>query len=311
MQKLSIVIPAHNEEGNIHTIYTAINDALKDTGYTYELIFVDDGSTDHTLAVIRELATTYSNIFYIEFSRNFGHQSALKAGIDHADGDCVVSLDCDMQHPPKLIPEMLRKWEEGYDVVYTRRKSDKKLPYFKRKTSHWFYLLTNKISGVQLEEGTADFRLMDAKVARVFSSFTENDLFIRGIVKWMGFRQYAIDYSPGERFSGETKYTFKKMLSLAIKGITSFSVSPLYVAMYIGFIMSALSLLYLPYVLWAYLTGHSATGWSSLLLTIVFFGGVQMILIGILGIYIGKLFMQSKNRPTYIIRNTNLNHNLI
>ena len=211
-----------------------------------------------------------------------------------------------MQHPPALIPEMLKKWEEGYDIVYTRRKSDKKLPYLKRKTSNWFYLFTNKISGVQLEEGTADFRLMDQKVAKVFSSFTENDLFIRGMVKWMGFKQYAIDYTPGERLSGETKYTFGKMVNLAVKGITSFSISPLYAAIYIGFFMAVASILYLPYVFYAYYTGHSAAGWASVLLTVVFFGGVQMIILGILGVYVGKLFMQTKNRPTYIIRTTSI-----
>lgn len=306
MQKISIVIPAHNEEGNIRPMYEALDEVFRTVNYEYEIIFVDDGSSDSTLAVLKSLAEEHPNVYYIEFSRNFGHQSALKAGIDHAGGDCVISLDCDMQHPPALIPEMLKKWEEGYDIAYTRRKSDKKLPYLKRKTSHWFYLFTNKISGVQLEEGTADFRLMDQRVAKVFSSFTENDLFIRGMVKWMGFKQYAIDYTPGERLSGETKYTFGKMVSLAVKGITSFSISPLYAAIYIGFFMALASMLYLPYVLYAYYTGHSAAGWASVLLTVVFFGGVQMIILGILGVYVGKLFMQTKNRPTYIIRTTNI-----
>lgn len=305
MKKISIVIPAHNEEGNILPLTEAIDQVFKTLNYPYELIFVDDGSTDQTLSVLQSQATRHPDLFYIEFSRNFGHQPALKAGIDHADGDCIISMDCDMQHPPFLIPELIKKWEEGYDIVYTRRKDDKKLPYFKRKTSHWFYLFTNKISGVELEEGTADFRLIDRRVADVFSSFTENDLFIRGMIKWMGFRQYAIDYIPGERLAGETKYTFKKMLSFAMKGITSFSVSPLYAAMYIGIVMACAAILYLPYVLYAYLTGHTAAGWASVLLSVVFFGGLQLIILGILGIYIGKLFMQVKNRPTYIIRTTN------
>lgn len=306
MKKISIVIPARNEEGNILPIYDAIDKAFQPLTYEYNLIFVDDGSTDNTLSFIQNLSEKHPHVFYIEFSRNFGHQPALKAGVDHADGDCIISLDCDMQHPPELIPQMLKKWEEGYDIVYTRRKDSKRLPYLKRKTSHWFYLFTNKVSGVALEEGTADFRLIDRKVADVFTTFTENDLFIRGMIKWMGFKQFAIDYVPGERLSGETKYTFGKMLNFALKGITSFSISPLYAAMYIGFIMAIAALLYLPYVLYAYFTGHSAAGWASVLLTVVFFGGIQLIILGILGIYIGKLFMQAKNRPTYIIRTKNI-----
>lgn len=305
MKKISVVIPAHNEEGNILPMAEALAEVFQSLPYEYELIFIDDGSTDRTLEVLQAVAQERKHVFYIEFSRNFGHQPALKAGIDYADGDCVISLDCDMQHPPTLIPELIRKWEEGYDIVYTRRKEDKKLPYMKRKTSHWFYLFTNKISGVEMEEGTADFRLIDRRVADVFSTFLENDLFIRGMIKWMGFRQYAIDYTPGERLSGETKYTFQKMLSFAVKGITSFSVSPLYLAMYIGMFMAVAAILYLPYVLYAYFTGHSAAGWASVLLSVVFFGGLQLIMLGILGIYVGKLFMQSKNRPTYIVRRTN------
>lgn len=303
---ISIVIPAFNEYENIMPMYMALNDVFADMRYEYEIIFVDDGSSDDTINIIKKLSDKHKNIFYIEFSRNFGHQAALKAGLDFAKGDCVISMDCDMQHPPALIPEMIKKWEEGFDIVYTRRKEDLKLSFFKRKTSSAFYWITNKLSDVKIEDGTADFRLMDRKTVDIFSGFTENDIFARGMIKWMGFKQFGIDYSPGERLNGETKYTINKMVALAIKGITSFSTAPLHAAIYIGFILSSISLLYFPYVLYSYFTNHASSGWASVLLTIVFFGGIQMILIGILGIYVGKLFMQSKNRPNYIIRTTNL-----
>ncbi|MDR1980245.1 MAG: glycosyltransferase family 2 protein [Tannerellaceae bacterium] len=306
MKKISIVIPAYNEEGNIRVIAEVITDIFQPLAYEYELIFVNDGSVDHTPDILLELSQKDRHIYYIELSRNFGHQSALKAGMDCARGDCVITMDCDMQHPPCLINEMLAKWEEGYDVVYTRRLEDQRIPYFKRITSRAFYRFRNKISDIELEEGTADFRLVDRRVAQVVSSLTESDLFIRGIIKWVGFKQYAIAYEPGERFSGTTKYTAKSMFNLALKGITSFSVSPLYIAMYIGFAMSVLSSLYLPYVLYSYFTGDTISGWSSIMLTVVFFGGIQLMILGILGIYLGRLFIQSKNRPNYIIKETNL-----
>ncbi|MDR1879487.1 MAG: glycosyltransferase family 2 protein [Tannerellaceae bacterium] len=306
MKKISIVIPAYNEEGNIRVIAGVITDIFQPLAYDYELIFVNDGSTDRTPDILHELSREDGHIYYIELSRNFGHQSALKAGMDCARGDCVITMDCDMQHPPHLINDMLAKWEEGYDVVYTRRLEDKRIPGFKRMTSRAFYKFRNKISDIELEEGTADFRLVDRRVAQVFSSLTESDLFIRGMIKWIGFKQYAIAYEPGERFSGTTKYTVKSMFNLALKGITSFSVSPLYIAMYIGFIMSVLSSLYLPYVLYSHFTGDTTSGWSSIILTVVFFGGIQLMILGILGIYLGRLFIQSKNRPNYIIKETNL-----
>lgn len=306
MKTISIIIPAYNEEENIPIMVDTIKEVFIDLPYRYDLIFINDGSTDQTQEILHDFATKDANIFYINFSRNFGHQAALKAGIDFSRGDCVISLDCDMQHPPQLIKEMLLKWEEGYDIVYTRRENDNKIPFLKRVTSRMFYKLTNKLANIELEDGTADFRLINRNVANILSSISESDLFIRGMIKWLGFKQYAIDYQPAERYSGVTKYTFRRMISLALKGITSFSVSPLYTAMYVGIAMSILSLLYLPYVLYAYHTGHTMAGWGSILLTIVFFGGIQLIMIGLLGIYIGKLFVQSKNRPNYIVRTTNL-----
>ncbi|MCJ0743239.1 glycosyltransferase family 2 protein [Pedobacter montanisoli] len=306
MDKLvSVVIPAYNEEENILVVIDHIEDVFEKLNYDYELIIVDDGCADRTLDLVREAAQKDSRVFYIELSRNFGHQPALKAGLDSARGDCVISLDADLQHPPRLLVEMLEKWEQGYDVVYTRRQEDKNLPFKKRKTSRLFYKLMNSLSDVELEPGTADFRLMDRSVINVFKDFKENDLFVRGMVKWLGFKQYALDYIPNARFAGSSKYNIKRMRKLAMQGVTSLSVKPLHMAVYLGFLISGLSLLYLPYAIYAYFHTH-VSGWASLIVTIAFFGGLQLIILGILGIYIGKMFMQSKNRPTYIIRSTNI-----
>jgi glycosyltransferase involved in cell wall biosynthesis len=307
MERLvSVVIPAHNEEENIIVIVDRIEKVFNELHYNFEILVVDDGGTDKTLQVIKDLAKIKSNFFYIEFSRNFGHQPALKAGLDYAKGDCVISLDADLQHPPELFKQMLEKWEEGYEVVYTRRKEDSNLSYKKRKSSFYFYRLLNSLSDIEIEPGTADFRLLDRSAVDVFKNFKENDLFIRGLVKWLGFRQYAIDYIPDQRFSGTSKYNLSKMRRLAIQGVTSLSVKPLHTAAYLGFFFSLSSLLYIPYVIYAFYSGQEVSGWASLIITVAFFGGIQLIILGIIGIYIGKMFMQTKNRPNYIIRSTNI-----
>jgi glycosyltransferase involved in cell wall biosynthesis len=306
-KKISIVIPSFNEEGNIKIIVNALNEVLQKLNYRYELIFVDDGSSDKTLHLLQEISATDSNVFFIELSRNFGHQNALKAGLDLASGDCIITMDGDMQHPPEMIPQLIEKWEEGYDIVYTRRLEDKKLPAFKKITSKYFYKFINSISEIKIEEGTADFRLMDKKVSTVFFAFSENELFIRGLVNWVGFKQFAIDYKPAERFSGNSKYTVKKMMQFALKGITSFSIRPLYISIFLGISLFFLSLLfYILYVFYSIYYGNVISGWASVIFTIVIFGGLNLIVLGIIGVYVGKLFMQSKQRPNYLIRDTNL-----
>ena len=231
-QKISIVIPSFNEEGNVAIMVDALEEVFLDLTFDYEMIFVDDGSHDKTLEVLEKLSLVNKNLFYVELSRNFGHQNALKAGLDLATGDAIISMDGDMQHPPSLIPEMIAVWQKGFDVVYTRRLEDKNLPYFKTLTSKYFYKFINYISEIKIEPGTADFRLMDKKVAKVFFAFSENELFIRGLNSWVGFKQFAIDYVPSERFSGQSKYTVKKMMQFALKGITSFSIRPLYISIF-------------------------------------------------------------------------------
>lgn len=307
MKKISIVIPAYNEEGNLMPVYQRIKSVFeKMQGYGFEIIFVNDGSRDNTQLRLEEMALDFPEIKYIEFSRNFGHQPAVKAGMDYADGNVIISMDGDLQHPPELIPQMVQKWEQGYDIVYTIRSYPKEIPYFKRKTSNLFYRFLSQISDVDLTNGGgSDFRLIDASVAQVMKNLKEDDLFLRGLTSWMGFNQTGIEFVAGERFSGQSSYDLKKMLKFAFTGITSFSVKPLYLATYLGFIFSSLSLLYIPYVLYAFLTKTEISGWASLIMTIVFFGGVQLIILGILGIYLGKIFKQVKGRPNYIVRSKN------
>lgn len=305
-KRISIVVPVCNEEANVSIMTASLQNVFQTLPYEYSLTFVDDGSSDDTLKEIKKLAAANEYMFFISLARNFGHQNALKAGLDMADGDAVIMMDGDMQHPPDLIPEMLQQWEEGIDIVYTIRKDHKEMPMMKRKTSNMFYNLINNLSDIDLEPGTADFRLMDRKVIEAFRMFKETDLFMRGLVKWMGFNQVGIEYDPAQRTHGKSKYTLKRMVRFALEGITSFSIRPLYIATYLGFIFSILSLLYIPYIIYSFYFGHIISGWASMIATIAFFGGLQLMILGIIGMYLGKLFMQSKQRPHYIVKESNL-----
>jgi len=305
-KKASIVIPVFNEASNIRPLLVELDSHLDEGKYEYEVIFVDDGSADGTLDILQKAIFRGKSVGYISFSRNFGHQNALKAGLDMSTGDCVITMDGDLQHPPELIPVLLEKWEDGYDVVYTRRKDCRNKNRLKRLTSNWFYGLMRLLTGLDMEQGMADFRLLSRQVSDSLGVLHEQDLFLRGMIKWMGFNQYAIDYTPKNRFSGKTKYNNKKMMKFAIQGITAFTVKPLYVSIILGVIFSVLSLAYIPYVVWCVFSGHAVAGWASIIITIMFFGGLQMLLLGIIGIYIGKIFLQSKQRPAYIVKKTNL-----
>ena len=303
---VSIVVPVFNEELSIATLVERISSVMLATDLSYELILVNDGSTDTTGAIINEMISTNPNLFTIAFSRNFGHQSALKAGIDYAQGDCVITMDADLQHPPDLLPLLISQWQDGFEVVHTKRLYDSESSFFKRNTSKYFYKTINRLSELQLEDGSADFRLLDRKVVNVLKQLPERDPFFRGLVHWVGFKETYVVYHPASRFAGKSHYTTKKMFRLALQGITSFSTKPLYAAVYIGFFFAIASLLYVPYALVSYITGHIIQGWASIIVTIAFFGGVQLLIMGIIGIYLGKLFMQSKQRPVYIIQYTNI-----
>lgn len=302
-KQIDIVVPCYNEEGNIKRLHQEIDNIFREQlpQYDYSIIFVNDGSSDGSLYILQKMGHEYSNIKYLSFSRNFGHQIAVKAGMDKALGDAVISMDCDLQHPPNLIPTLVQHWEAGNEVVATIRQDTKSISTQKQQSSHLFYKFLNLLSDIEIKDGTADFRLLDKKVIAVIRTMNENEPFLRGIIPWIGFQQIYIPYVAQERFSGQTKYTMKKMINLALAGITAFSVKPLYIAVFLGFIFSALSLLYIPYVCYAFISRTEISGWASLIMTIVFFGGLNLIILGIIGIYIGKIFKQTKERPSYII----------
>ncbi|EPD30220.1 dolichol-phosphate mannosyltransferase [Capnocytophaga granulosa] len=308
MKKIDIVVPCYNESENIRPLYEAIKEvfAKELPDYDFNLLLVNDGSHDSSLLVLQQLAKEDNRVKYLSFSRNFGHQLAVKAGLDHAFAPAVISMDADLQHPPALIPTLIRKWEEGAQVVATLRTYPEEISKKKRKSSQQFYKLLNLLSDIEIKEGSADFRLLDQAVVEVIRHMRENEPFLRGMVPWVGFTQVYVPYTAQARYAGETKYTIKKMFQLALSGVTSFSVKPLYFAVFLGFFFSLLSVLYVPYVIYSFLNGSEISGWASLIMTIVFFGGLQLIILGIIGVYIGKIFTQTKERPAYIIQEKHL-----
>lgn len=304
---ICILSAAYNEGESILVFYNAVKKVIFDLQYDFSFCFVNDGSSDLTLDIIKNIALNDSSVKYISFSRNFGQQVALKAGIDSINADAIIMMDSDMQHSPNLIPELINAWQsQKVNMVNTIREEDEELAWFKRKSSSLFYKVLNRMSDLQLEPGQADFRLIDKQVTQTLRNSKEHDVFLRGMIHWIGFKQTTISYKASKRFAGQSKYTFSKMMSLALAGITSFSVKPLYSAIYIGFIFAFLSFLYLPYIIYSYFIGSSVSGWSSVLITIAFFGSLNLIIMGVLGIYIGKILIQNKERPLYIIQEENL-----
>jgi len=304
--KVSVIVPVFNEEGCLLTLVSRVVMVLEKYS-DYEILFIDDGSRDNTLTILRKLHAGNKKINFLSFSRNFGHQNALRAGTLYASGDCIVSLDGDLQHPPELIPDLITKWKEGFDIVYTIRKDEKKIPVLKRVMSVLFYKLMNAISDMNFEHGEADFRLLDKNAAAELNNLNENAIFFRGMVKWLGFEQIGIEYTPDERTWGKTKYSRKKMFALAISGITSFSIKPLRISTIIGISIAFLSILYGIYALYIkFFTDNSIEGWTSVFFMVTFIGGIQLIILGIIGEYIGNIFLESKKRPHYIIEEDSL-----
>ena len=301
---ISLIVPAFNEEETLPVLVHRLM-AIMESYDSYEILIIDDGSSDQTRYVLRQLSQAYPVVRFISFSRNFGHQMALRAGYDNARGEAVICLDADLQHPPELIPTLIDKWRKGYEVIYTVRQSDPKLSWFKRTTSSYFYRILRSVSNLQIEDGAADFRLLDRKVVNTLKQFKENDLFLRGAISWVGFRQCRILYEPAARYAGRSKYSFRKMLKLAAMGITSFSTRPLYLSVMLGFIMSVFATLFGAEALYEYyFTNATVSGWTTLVVLSVLIGGVQFIMIGIIGVYLGKTFVEVKNRPAYIISDT-------
>ncbi len=301
-QLISLTIPVYNEDTNLVNLYSNIKDNLDDK-YNFEIIFIDDGSSDKSLDVIKELKLKDKRVKYISFSRNFGHQYALKAGLDYALGDCVISMDSDLQHPPMMISKLLKEWGNGSKIVYTKRKNESDIPVLKFITSKLFYFFLNILSNVKLEYGIADFRLLDRQVVDVVKKSNESALFLRGLVAWTGFSSKYIMYQPARRFSGKTKYSLSKMVNMAIDAVTSFSVLPLRFATMVGFLISLATGLYAIYAVIVWLNGYDVIiGWPSVIVSILFIGGMQLMMLGILGEYISKIFLESKKRPLYVIR---------
>jgi dolichol-phosphate mannosyltransferase len=300
--KISVIIPAYNEEGNVNVIYDKVRSVLTATNHDYEIIFVDDGSIDNTKKNVLKLIQNCKDIKLISFTRNFGHQLALTAGYNYCTGDAAITMDCDLQHPPEVIPELIKKWEEGYNIVNTVRSDTNQKSTFKKYTSKYYYKFFSWITGVPIEEGAADFRLVDKTVVQEINRLSESEIFLRGMFYWFGFKSTSIQYTPNKRFSGTTKYNLKKMIHFAINGITSFSVVPLKIVTIIGFLVSGLALIYIIYSLysWVFLK-DVISGWTSLMIALLFLGGVQLISIGILGEYLGKIFIETKRRPRYVI----------
>ncbi|PKM76652.1 MAG: glycosyltransferase [Firmicutes bacterium HGW-Firmicutes-15] len=302
--RYTVIIPVYNEEAVIQESYHRLTRVMQSTGEPYELLFINDGSGDRTAEFIEGFAERDECVKLLDFSRNFGHQIAITAGMDYALGDAIVIIDADLQDPPELIPQMIEKWKEGYEVVYAMRSQRKGETLFKKWTAAFFYRLLGALAEVKIPPDTGDFRLIDRKVCDAMHSIREKNRFVRGLVSWVGFRQTAIEYVREERYAGETKYPLKKMLRFSMDGITSFSYKPLKLATYLGFVVSFASFVYLLISLGEKIfTASTTAGWSSLIACLMLLNGVILILFGIIGEYIGRIYDETKDRPLYILRN--------
>ena len=304
---ISIVVPIFNEEKNITILYERLKNAANAISPNHELIFVNDGSTDASFFELMKLAENDSQVFYINLSRNFGHQIAVTAGLEYSKGDSVVIIDGDLQDPPELIPELYAKYKEGYEVVYAQRISRKGESYFKKTTAKWFYRILRKMTHIEIPVDTGDFRLIDRKIVDCLKQMPEQNKFLRGQIAWIGFKQTAVPFERQERIHGKTHYPFSKMLKLALDGITGFSDKPLAFVTKAGLFISLFSFLIIVYAIFShFVLNQTIKGWTSLIISCMFIGGIQLFSIGIIGEYISRINKNVTNRPLYIVGKTNI-----
>ena len=307
MKKISIVVPMYNEEEVVEACCERLINVLKSMdNYDYEIICINDGSKDKTVSMLEEIANSDSRIKVLAFSRNFGHQCAVTAGLKEVTGDVAVIIDADLQDPPELIPDMVKHWEDGYDVVYGKRKTREGESKFKLMTANMFYKMLNTLSDVDIPKDVGDFRLVDRKIVDQMNALPEHNKFLRGLWSWLGYKQYAFEYERKERFAGKTKYPLKKMLKLAGDGIIGFSTKPLKMCAALGIISIGLSFIVLLYSILAYIFnfGNLVSGWTSIMVAITFFSGVQLLSLWILSEYVGRIYDETKQRPQYIVNKT-------
>ena len=299
---LSVVVPVFNEQLNIEKFYEEATKAIQNLDMDYELIFVDDGSKDTTPLILSRLTEQDDHVRALILARNFGHQLAITCGMDYAQGDAIITMDGDMQHPPAMIPDLVQKWREGFDVVQTVRKGTDDAGFLKRLTSKWYYILLNALSPVHITPGGSDFRLIDRRVLNTFRLFREHDRFIRGMMGDIGYKQTTLDFIAPRRFAGKSKFSGRKMLHFALDGITAFSKTPLRISFYAGLLSGLLSIIMIIHTLYSHLTGTAAPGWTTTTIMVCLMGGLQLIFLGVIGEYIGCIFEEVKQRPLYWLR---------
>lgn len=310
MKKISIMIPCYNEQESLPLLYKALVNVMEDarvsSKYEFEIMLVNDGSADSTLAVMRQLHKEDNRVSYIDLSRNFGKENAMMAGFDYVTGDCCIIMDADLQDPPEVVFQMIEKWEEGYEDVYAKRISRGKESWLRRRLSMWFYKLLNKMSKVEMLQNVGDFRLLDKRCVEAMKSLRETERYTKGLFCWIGYKKAEIQFDRGDRVAGTTSWSMWKLMKLGIDGIISFTTAPLHIATWLGIVISILAFIYLLFVLIkTILFGDPVAGFPTLISVILFLGGVLLLCVGILGEYVARMYSETKRRPGYLVREFN------
>ena len=303
MKKVTILIPCYNEEGSLDALYEALKELMDtQTAYSWEVLMVNDGSKDRTIDIIKQLREKDKRICYVNLSRNFGKENAMLAGFDYATGDCMVIMDADLQHPPMTISDMLAKWEEGYEDVYAKRITRGKESWFRKQFSLFYYRMLKHLTRVEILENVGDFRLLDRKCIDALKNLRETQRYTKGMYCWIGFRKTEVWFEQGDRLAGESSFNFLRLLNLAIDGITSFTTAPLRIATIMGLFVSLIAIVFMCYILLTTLIwGDPVQGYPTLITVILFLGGVQLLSLGIIGEYLGRIFYETKGRPVYVV----------